>query len=343
MAVRRGRLSGAAFPRSRADLLATVTPGRVRGPAFRRVHRGRYVPATADAGGTAQRIVEAASRAPDHAAVGGWAGAWALGVDESDGLGCDGRTVLAVPLCIGPRRQIRPLPGVALWYDRLPPEDVVVVDGVAVTSPSRTCFDGMRRAENLVQAVVFADRMLHAGLVDLQEIRAYVAAHQGWRGVPQARRALDLADTAARNGWETRLRMVWTLDAALPRPLCNPPVFDLDGYLLGYPDLLDADAATVGEYDGSGHRDRDQHHQDNIREELFEHHGLVVTRASSMDFRDRRSLAARMLRAHRRGLARDRHRDRWTLEPPPDWGGLSAEAELRAIHDELDATWTPPW
>ena len=72
----------------------------------------------------------------------------------------------------------------------------------------------------------------------------YVAAHEGWRGVPRARQALDLPDPMARNGWESRLRMVWMLDAGLPRPRCSPPLFDLHGNLLGFPDLLDEVGAT---------------------------------------------------------------------------------------------------
>lgn len=209
-----------------------------------------------------------------------------------------------------------------------------------MTTSPRTCFDGARRAANPVDAVVFVDLMLHAELVDLAQMRAYVAERWGWLGVPQARRAVNLADPGARNGWETRLRMVWMLEAGLPRPLCNPPVFDLDGKLLGYPDLIDPEAGTVGEFDGKGHRELAQHGADNNREELFEDHGLVVTRAISLDFADQDGLSARMRRAHARGSRRDRRHDRWTLEIPPDWGAVGAEDELAALLDGVDATWT---
>jgi hypothetical protein len=337
-----GRFHDAAPPRSRGELSPGVTPGRLRGPRWRKVSRDRYVPADADPAATSQRIVEAASRAPLTGAIGGWASAWAHGVDECDGRARDGRTPMDVPIVV-PSREIRVLPGLHLWYDRLPPEEVVVIDGIAATTPARTCFDGMRRAGDIVEAVVFADRMLHAGLVTLPEVREFVDRHRGWRGVPLARRALDLADPMARNGWETRLRMVWVLDANLPRPLCNTPVFDLQGRLLGFPDLLDPDAGTVGEYDGKDHRELDRHSSDNVREELFEDHGLVVTRATSVDYRDRAGLAARMRRARARGLGRDRGRDQWTLQPPPDWGALCPESQLHTVLDELDAAWVPPW
>jgi hypothetical protein len=278
-----GRFRGTTVPQSRHDLGAGVTPGQLRGPGWRRVHRDRYLPAGVSPVATGQRIVEAASRAPQSGAVGGWAAAWALGVDLCDGLGRDGRTLLDVPLVVGPLRQIRRVPGIDLWYDRLRSEEVVVVDGVPVTVAPRTCFDGMRRAENLVEAVVFADLLLHAELVGLSEMVAF------------------------------------------------------------YPDLLEPGAGTVGEYDGKGHRETERHHDDNVREELFEDHGLVVTRATKVDFRHRLGLAARMGRARARGLARDRRRDRWTLEPPPDWGAMCPESDLHELFDELDATWVPPW
>ncbi len=274
--------------------------------------------------------------------MGGWAAARGLGVELCDGLGRDGRTVLDVPLVTG-GVELRAVRGVEVWADPLPAEEIVTVGDISVTIPSRTCFDGMRRADDLVEAVVFADLMLHAELVRLPQMHEYVAAHAGWRGVRQARRALDLADPNARNGWETRLRMVWIRDAGLPRPLCNRPVFDLHGNLLGFPDLLDPDAGTVAEYDGKDHREVIRHHNDNVREELFEDHGLVVTRATSVDYRHRDDLATRMRCAHARGVARDRRRDRWTLEPPPDWGAMCAESELHDVLEEMDATWVPPW
>jgi hypothetical protein len=61
--------------------------------------------------------------------------------------------------------------------------------------------------------------------------------------------------------------MFYLLRARLPQPLVNQPVFDLDGNFLGTPDLLDPEAGLVTEFDGIGHREREQHRDDNIREE----------------------------------------------------------------------------
>lgn len=226
---------------------------------------------------------------------------------------------MPVLLCVGPRHRIRRRPGLVISRERLPASDVAVVDGFPCTKPLRTAFDGARSAADVVEAVVFVDMMATCGLVDLRTLRQYVAAHPGWAGVAQCRRALDLAVYGSRSPPETRLRLVWLRDAGLPRPLVNPKLFDPAGRLLGLPDLLDDEAGVAVEYDGDDHRDIDQHTADNDREELFEEHGLLVTRVTRLHLRGRRAaLVERMRRARARGLARDRRHDRWTLSPPAD-------------------------
>lgn len=194
--------------------------------------------------------------------------------------------------------------------------------GIACAAWSRTAFDGMRRAAGLSDAVVFADMTLAAGVVGCGQLVAYVEQHQGWRGVRQAREALALAVTASASPPEIRMRLVWVLEAGMPVYRVNQPVFDLGGRLLGIADGLDLESATVVEYDGDDHRDIAQHSADNIREELFEEHGLTVMRVTRLDMgRSRQALADRMRRTRARGLSRDRTGDRWTVTPPPGWGG----------------------
>lgn len=113
----------------------------------------------------------------------------------------------------------------------------------------------------------------------------------------------------------------------------NRAVFDRAGNLLGVPDLLDAEAALAIEYDGAswrsdrtkGHRDREQHREDNAREERLERAGLIVVRVEKSDLTQHRArLAERILSGYADGLQRDRRRDRWTLDEPDDWFGLPA-------------------
>jgi hypothetical protein len=54
-------------------------------------------------------------------------------------------------------------------------------------------------------------------------------------------------------------------------------VVDRDGRFVARTDLLDPEAATVGEYDGGHHRDLQRHTSDNVREEDLEGLNLEVT------------------------------------------------------------------
>ena len=103
------------------------------------------------------------------------------------------------------------------------------------TTPLRALFDDMRRAPDERESTVAMDTMAAAELVSIRQMRSYVEGRSGWRGVPQVRRALDLADENGMSPNETRMRLVWVLDAGLPNPLVNQPVFDLRGKLSALP------------------------------------------------------------------------------------------------------------
>ena len=139
--------------------------------------------------------------------------------------------------------------------------------------------------------------------------------------MPTLRRALPLVDPRAASLGESRLRLLWVLDAGLPAPAVNAAVTTIDGRLLGIADLLDPDAGLVGEYDGAVHRDLWQHTRDDAREEWLESAGLVVVRATAVDLRaEHRARTVNRLRvAHARAVARDRAADRWTWQRSTRW------------------------
>ncbi len=211
-----------------------------------------------------------------------------------------------------------PVAGIDYKQHRLAEDEVSTRAGIPWTSPARTASDLLHTATDLTEAVVALDAMLAAGL----PVRD-LSLTPGRRGARQAREALTLARAGVASTWESRLRMLYVLELGLPMPLVNHPVYDLDGRLLGVPDLLDVEAGLVLEFDGSrwsgspvagGHRDRDQHRADNVREELFERAGLTVVRADGRDVGYyRRRLMARVGAARSDGLKRDRSRDRWVV------------------------------
>jgi hypothetical protein len=295
------------------DAEGNPTQGQLRGPRWRRTSYGHYVPDGLEASNS-QRIVEASPLTGRQGAITGWAAGYWKGVPLLGG------SWLPLPLALGAQGSLRSRADIDVSRERLPTQEVEQVRGVPCTVPLRAGFDSARTKVGLRQAVRELDMMLASGLFAEDELRVYVAEHAGWRRIAQARAALAMADHRTASPQETSVRLVWMLDAGLPRPLVNPPVFDLDGRLLGYPDVLDAEAGTAVEYDSADHRDLDNHTDDNDREELFEDHGLVVCRITRRNLtRPRHLLAQRMQRSRERGLARDRRKDRWTLEPPPGW------------------------
>ena len=180
--------------------------------------------------------------------------------------------------------------------------------------------------------MVTLDALAHFRVISLTGMTGYLADYSGWSGIRQVRQALRLADPSVRSPWETRLRMVYVLEAGLPAPLVNCSVYDRRGRLLGIADLLDEEAGLVVEYDGSGHRDQRRHNSDNEREEAFERAGLVVVRVDHYDYRYKRAgMIARLRDGHRRGMLRDRRRDRWTITPP-EWA--TDPFDLLSIEDK---------
>lgn len=130
-----------------------------------------------------------------------------------------------------------------------------------------------------------------------------------------ALRALDLADEHSRSPAESRLRLIWVLDARLPRPFCNRPVYSLDGRLV--PDLLDVEAGIVGEYDGADHRRRGRHASDVRREDLFRRHGLEYFKVVGPDLRDLGLVVDRMRATRQRAAWAPVAERRWTTQGPP--------------------------
>ena len=143
-----------------------------------------------------------------------------------------------------------------------------------------------------------------AELTSVKRMRAYLATRHSWNGGPLVADALELADERSRSPSETRMRLIWILDAGLPRPVCNRAVFSLTGELLGVPDLLDVEAGVVGEYDGADHLADNRRSRDLGREGLFRNHGLEYFTLVAGDMHDVDRVVDRMQSTRRRALAR---------------------------------------
>lgn len=300
--------------RRRTLLDAGVSAAELRGELWRRPLHGTHALSMSDARSPVQRIAEAASVLPDDGALSGWASAFLQGAADLDGRSWDG-SLQPVLMALPPERQVRRR-GIRTIRGALAESDLREADGLVVTSPARACFDLMRLS-TLEDAVVGIDAMLRAKTAALEDVGEYVAEHAGWKGVPVARTAFALSDGRAASCPESRFRVLWVVEAGLPRPAVNVAVYSPSGLLIGVPDLLDEETGLTGEYDGAFHRELRRHTDDNIREERFESHGLIVVRATALDVMyRRRQTVARLRDAYRRARRRNRHQDRWTLDPP---------------------------
>lgn len=259
--------------------------------------------------------------------MGAWAAAYVLGVDWMDGL--DPHTLAELPVDVIAadlrRRQPKTF---GYQFTKVCDDDILVRDGLRVTSPFRTAFDGARWASSLEDAVVFVDSVTHFLDLAPSDFKTYVCDRPHWTGVEQAINAVGLASRDVMSPWETRLRLCWVLDAGLPSPLINVPIFDEYEQFLGIGDLFDPESGLVAEFDGEQHRNAEHHRLDNIREEKLESANLTVVRSDKIDLRRARpQLVRRLQNGHRRGSLRDRSQDSWTLRQPDWW--LRRERKLK--------------
>lgn len=271
----------------------------VKGQGWRRTGKNLYVPTSADRSQAEQRITEEAARLPSDGAVTGWASLLLHGGNFFDGRGPGGTEELPIQLALPMNRNMRPRPGVVLLRSPLPDQEIEVIHGVPVTSTDRALFDLMARQRNFRAAAIQASVACSSGLTTLDGFRRYVAGRRCIAGIEKVRRALVVSADRVRSPKEAELMLIWHLEAELPMPLMNWPVFDELGTYLGSPDLLCPVCGVYGEYDGRGHEDESVRTIDADRDSQFASVGLIGFRATSSDLQPATRLVDRMLRTVR--------------------------------------------
>ena len=287
------------------------------GPRFRQTSPGLYVPSSVNEGVVEQRIFEQGHRIRSYGAVTGWAALRWRGAAFFDGVSRGGVT-LPVPLVVG-KNHLAKDPRVSISEAHIAPSERTWNGGIWCATVQRALFDEMRHARGVRSAVVAMDMAAAAGLISVDLMIRYAGLRPAWTGVPLVREALALASNDSCSPPETDLRLIWVIDAQLDPPLCNRPVFDLAGNLLGYPDLLDPVSGTVGEYDGLDHREAERHRKDVEREARYRDHGLEYFTIVGPDMRRRDKVVERIRSTRRRALFLSPDQRRWTLEPPSWW------------------------
>ncbi|MGY1793162.1 endonuclease domain-containing protein [Geodermatophilus sp. SYSU D00525] len=148
------------------------------------------------------------------------------------------------------------------------------------------------------EAVVLLDRLVRAGVADLEGVRVAAAALPVCRGSAQARLVARLADGLAESPQETRLRLL--LHRAGVPPVAQHRVFDDAGFVarvdFAYPELR-----LAVEYDGLWHAERRTFLDDRRRLNRLNAAGWIVLHVTVDDLRRPDLLVARVhaLRARR--------------------------------------------
>jgi hypothetical protein len=119
---------------------------------------------------------------------------------------------------------------------------------------------------------------------------------------------------------ETRLRLIWVLDAGWDRPLCNPAVLDGGDRLIGHPDLMDWRFGVLGEYNGADHRGAERSRRDVGREDRFRRVGLEPFTVEGRDIDDLPLVLDRMAAARERAGALPQ---RWSVAATATRGPLT--------------------
>jgi hypothetical protein len=222
-----------------------ITRGQLRGSSYRRLGLDVYCWV-----GLKQSpllvLTAVARRLPPGAAFSGRTAVWLHGLDPV----LSNPIEITIPDLVGSHRRA----GASVSRASLGSDDIVLRRGLPTTTGLRTVVD-LGGRNQVTEAVVAADLFLHARLVTVAELRAYITDHPKVRGIARLRRVVDLSEPMAESPMETRLRMLLVL-AGLPRPEVQAPICDDHGLLIARPDLLYRRQRLAIEYDGGNHRDR---------------------------------------------------------------------------------------
>jgi hypothetical protein len=166
----------------------------------------------------------------------------------------------------------RPPRRIVVRNERIDADDIVMIDGMHVTTPERTAFDLARHLPRDL-AVQHLDAVARATGIKPADIELLAERYPKARGLPRARIALPLLDGGAESPQETRVRLI-LIDDGLPPPRTQIRVSDgvREAFIdMGY------DEPKVGfDYDGEQHQtNRDRYVHDIGRAELVDRGGWI--------------------------------------------------------------------
>jgi hypothetical protein len=169
-------------------------------------------------------------------------------------------------------RSGRPPAGIIVRTERIDADDIVMIDGMPVTTKERTGFDLARHLPRDL-ALRHLDALARATGLTAPQVELLGERYPKARGLPRARIALPLMDGGAESPQETRVRLI-LIDDGLPAPRTQIRVSD--GVHQAFIDM-GYDEPKVGfDYEGKQHsEDRGQYVHDIGRAELVDGEGWI--------------------------------------------------------------------
>lgn len=252
-----------AFRGSAAVVAGALTRGVLAGSRYRKLYPDIYAPTAlpvdlALLSRAAHLLVEPSG------ALSGYSAAELLGAS------CGPEDTPAEVTCPWSRH---PQPRLVVHRDRLADGEIVLLDGLRLTSPVRTAFD-LARWLQLTEAVVAVDALARSHPFGPDELRALRSRHLSARGSRMLEPVLALVDPRAESPMESRMRVA-LVQGGFPPCIQYPVTIGQHSFRL---DLAYPWARLGVEYDGRHHRTPEQALRDLEREALLADAGWKIIR-----------------------------------------------------------------
>lgn len=208
-----------------------------------------------------------------------------------------------------PRREA----GVHHHAGELRDDEVVMIDGLAVTSLARTMID-TARISPFESSVVVADAAVRSASGVKDAALARLNQTRDWPGSRNAGAVVEFADARSESVGESRGRVLFR-NMGLPNPELQIEVHDRRGFLIGRADYSFEEHRTLGEFDGKGkylasylpgEKPGDVVWREKRREDRLRHQGFEVVRFTWADLDHPTRVAGRFRDAFTRAKQRGR-------------------------------------